>query len=851
MLISISGTAATAVSSIKVGGTELMSGATVGEVDPVLLAGDIAAKITQNGYTATASGSTVTITPTPTSTPVITKAGDMIFTVGPVCSWGTDGNPCNWPIPGMDNNGNGYISNIDDLWHAAVNGHGQYFSATSPTSLSTGLSNALATIASRKGSSAAAATSTLNPVAGNNYAYVASYTTVKWQGNLEARTIDVNTGVISDTASWCVESIVSGTCPAPAIIVSSTSGSSTVYYCQTSGATSTTCPASEFNGSNNTCNVPMATSCTGTMPGMVSTNSDTRTIYTSNGTALIPFDAAYASANPSYFSATGLSQWSSLTATQQSIASGTNLVNYLRGQTGYENRTSNLVGSVDNRLYRYREATLGDALESQPIFIAAPVFSYADPGYTDFKTAQASRPGTIYMGANDGMLHAFSALDEGTSPVVKGGTERWAYVPSMVIPHMWQLADNNYATQHANFVNGSPIISDICTAYCDGISGTPVWKTILVGGLNAGGRGYFALDITNPAAPTLLWEFTTTSGQGSTKDDDLGYSYGNPVITAKADGTWVVLVTSGYNNTSPGNGKGYLYVLNAGTGAIISKIGTGAGDSTTPSGLAKISAWSDSSASNRASYVYGGDLLGNVWRFDINGTTAAAIGTGDIEKFATLLDPSGGAQPITTAPVLGQISKQRIIFVGTGKYLETADLNDTQVQSEYALKDDGSIYTNPAGSPRNSATLVQQTLTTAANGTRTTSSNPVDFSTDHGWYVDFPDSGERSNIESRLVQGTLLVATIVPSNTVCSPGGYGWLNFFDYKSGGSIDTSGLVSVSYDNSIVGINVLYINGAPIVEAVTSNNPTPTVNKDVLIKPPPSGFSSVRLLWRELNP
>ena len=852
MVISISGTAATSVTSIKVGGTELMSAATPGEVDAATLAGDIAAKITQNGYTATANSSTVTITPTPASIPVISKAGDMIFSVGPVCSWGIDNTPCNWPTPGMDNNGNGYISNIDDLWHAAVDGHGQYFSATSPTSLSAGLSNALASIASRKGSSAAAATSTLNPVAGNNYAYVASYTTVKWQGNLEARTIDVNTGVISATASWCVESIVSGTCPSPSIIVSKTSGSSTNYYCQTPGSA---CPSSQYDSSSNTCNVPMATSCTGTMPAMVSTNSDTRNIYTANSsaTALTPFDAAYATANPAYFSATGLSQWSSFTATQQAEASGTNLINFLRGQSGYENRTSNLVGSVDNRLYRYREATMGDALESQPIFIAAPVFSYADPGYTAFKTAQASRPGTVYMGANDGMLHAFSALDEGTSPVVPGGSERWAYVPSMVIPNMWKLADYNYATQHTNFVNGSPIISDICTAFCDGISGTPVWKTILVGGLNAGGRGYYALDITDPTAPALLWEFTTTAGQGSVTDDDLGYSYGNPVITAKADGTWVVLVTSGYNNTSPGNGQGYLYVLNAATGAIISKIGTGAGSTTTPSGLAKISAWNDSSASNRASYVYGGDLLGNVWRFDINSTAAVTtgLGTGDVVQFATLKDPSGVAQPITTSPVLGQISKQRVIFVGTGKYLETSDLTDTQVQSEYALKDDGTtIYTNPAGSPRNSTTLVQQTLTTSATGNRSASTNPVDFTTGHGWYVDFPDSGERSNIESKLVQGTLLVATIVPSNTVCSPGGYGWLNFFDYKTGSSIDASGIVSVSYDNSIVGINVLYINGSPVVEAVTSNNPTPTVNTDVLIKPPPSGFTGVRLMWRELN-
>lgn len=293
--------------------------------------------------------------------------------------------------------------------------------------------------------------------------------------------------------------------------------------------------------------------------------------------------------------------------------------------------------------------------------------------------------------------------------------------------------------------------------------------------------------------------------------------------------------------------------MNAGTGTIISKIGTGAGSTTTPSGFAKIAAWNDAPSSNRATYVYGGDLLGNLWRFDINSSAAAAIGTGDVLKFAFLADPSGTAQPITTAPILGKILGKRVVFIGTGKYLGTPDLSDTQVQSLYAIKDDNATVTlsNPGDSPRDSVQLVQQTLTTG-NGVRTASNNPVDFTTGRGWYIDFPDSGERVNIEGRLVQGTLLVATIVPSNTVCAPGGYGWLNFFDYQSGSSIDpTSGIVSASYDNTIVGLNVLYINGAPVIETVTSNDPTPTVNNNVLIKGTASGFTGQRVLWRELNP
>ena len=115
------------------------------------------------------------------------------------------------------------------------------------------------------------------------------------------------------------------------------------------------------------------------------------------------------------------------------------------------------VASAD-QFYRNREAVLGDALESQPAFIGAPVFSYPYPGYPEFtSTAQASRLGTVYMGTNDGMMHAFAA---------DTGIERWAYVPSMVIPNLWKLADNQYQDRHTNYVNGSPITTDICTANC-------------------------------------------------------------------------------------------------------------------------------------------------------------------------------------------------------------------------------------------------------------------------------------------------------------------------------------------------------------------------------------------------
>lgn len=751
------------------------------------------------------------------------------------CTWQSADTVCTWPIPGSEN-----VENIDDLWHAAVNGRGVYFSATDPTSLSNGLSNALAGINARKGAAAAAATSTLNPVAGNNSAYVASYTTVKWHGNLEARGINTDTGAVNENASWCVEDVVAGACSAPGTVVSDTAGDTTSYYCVTPD--SLTCPDGVLDGTN--CRVPVAVGCTGTMNSIVSDSSDTRSINTANstGTALVSFTYAnLTSTQKAYFDAANivsLNQWSSLSATQRTTAAGSNLVNYLRGQSGFELTASD----INDQLYRSRDAVLGDALESQPAFIGAPNFSYPYPGYAAYKTAQASRGGTVYIGANDGMMHAFNAAT---------GVERWAYVPSEVIPKMWKLADTSYSTSHQNFVNGSPVTTDICISNCTNAA-SAVWKTILVAGLNGGGRGYFALDITDPASPSLLWEFTTMSGHAALAgydDNDVGYSFGLPIVTRKNDGTWVVIVSSGYNNTLPGDGKGYLYVLNASTGAIISKISTATGSTATPSGLAKVAGWNNETGGNLIGYAYGGDLLGNLWRFDINSPTAAAVGTGSVMKFAELYSNGAGTlpQPITTAPVLGKISGKRIVIVGTGKYLETTDLTTTQTQSLYAIKDDDAAAT--LVNPRN--TLVNQTLLDNPDGTatRVSSNNTVNFYTGRGWYIDFPDSGERVNIDSRLVLGVLLVPSIVPSNTTCSPGGYGWLNFLDYKTGGAINT--VSAVHFDAPIVGFNVMYIGGTPMVAAVTSSDPTPQLTEGVEFPPSEGAYSGKHVIWRELNP
>ena len=238
---------------------------------------------------------------------------------------------------------------------------------------------------------------------------------------------------------------------------------------------------------------------------------------------------------------------------------------------------------------------LGDIINSEATYVKQPQLHLTDAGYADFSASEAisTRKGMVYVGANDGMLHAFFG---------ETGEEAWAYVPTHVLPKLYKLADKGYANDHEYFVDGSPVIEDV---YIGG-----QWRTLLVAGLGAGGRAYYAIDVTDPGNPKPLWEFT---------NNNLGYTIGKAEIAKLADGTWVVIVPSGYNNVSPGDGNGRLFVLDAATGMQVAAIPNGietkvanlpVGSTTTPSGLGFIRAWADNSdLNNLALRVYGGDNL--------------------------------------------------------------------------------------------------------------------------------------------------------------------------------------------------------------------------------------------------
>ncbi len=740
----------------------------------------------------------------------------------------------NWPRPSTNGND---ITTVDDLWHAAVNGDGTYFSAKKPTELVQQLKNAIASVSVRLGGGAAAAATSLNPVSGaTDFFYLTTYNTGSWTGNLQKRKLNLATLSLEPTAAACVEDVVvSSSCNAPGTVELNGDGT---YSCVTPGVTDPLTCSGTLVGTD--CKVSVATSCTGVLK-----NQATRNILFNNGGVLQPFDfnnlnaAQQTTFSPSFLFA-NLTQASSYSAAQIANLSGDKLVDYLKGDVTFDEGATN----PDEKLFRNRQALLGDLVNSDPNYIGGPALNFSDPGYQAFKTAQSSRQAVVYVGSNDGMLHAFNAdtLEE-----------LWAYVPSMVIPNMWKLADSNYANKHSFFVNGDQTVADICISNC-AAAGSGNWRTILIGSLQSGGRGYYALDITNPSTPNLLWEFDANASSG---DVNLGYSFGKPTITKRAsDGKWVVLFTSGYNNIpdndnfyntsafkttnqyAGGDGVGRLFVVDATTGTKLNTISTNVGNTSAPSGLAQTrSVVARATQDNTTTFVYAGDLVGNLWRFNIADNTAL--------NFATLTGPSG-PQPITVSPSIGIVNDKRIVLVGTGKYLEITDLTTNGIQSLYGITDYDAI-TATLTNPRSS--LVPQVLSVDPNNSeqRIITSNAVDLTAVRGWYVDFPDARERQNVDADFVNGVLTLATTIPESTACQPDGYSWVYDFNYKTGGTIIAGAPVGQQQGSLITGLIGLTVNGRQISGSSDSLGQFKFREKPE--NPAAGGFQLKRSIWREI--
>ena len=410
-------------------------------------------------------------------------------------------------------------------------------------------------------------------------------------------------------------------------------------------------------------------------------------------------------------------RWSSLTAAEKSALGSESVLNYVRGER---------VNEEPNGLsLRKREHVLGDILHSNIV-------------YWDNGTHQ-----TVFVGANDGMLHAFDA---------DTGQERFAYVPSMVISRLAKLSKIPYV--HTHFVDGPIRIANF------NMSGAQ--KTILAGGLGAGGKGLFALDVTShtasseiEAASKIMWEIEATGSFSN-----LGYVYGAPRFGSLADGTHIVIFANGYMSS---NGKAVLFVINANTGALISAIDTGTGSGGAPNGLSSPALF-DKESDGVVDYAYAGDLDGNLWKFDLaNGTVSKLFTTSPVQAITS--------PPVVQPHPLGGV----MVTFATGQILSSGDKNDTSTHYAYGVWD---------GAPGGNSQMLSQVLTTTSFGSigvRTVSGNIPDWTTHKGWKVAlYP--GERVVGEAPFYNAGRYYFLSTNPTVV---GGENWINELVFHSGGA------------------------------------------------------------------
>ena len=545
------------------------------------------------------------------------------------------------------------------------------------------------------------------------------------------------------------------------------------------------------------------------------------------------------------------------------------IADYLRGDQAAEIQNGGT--------FRNRTKILGDLVNSDIVFAGGENFGYqnlspdnydASNVYTNsynlFVAAKQSRMPMIYVGGNDGMLHGFRADSDSNG----GGVEKVAYVPRTLLldpvsntdsrSALVQMSDPSYIGNHRFYVDGSPWVGDAClkvpASDCTFTNlSTTDWRTVLVGTTGAGGRGVFALDVTDPAnfGPSkVLWDL---AGQ---TDNDLGYTIGQPVIGRLNDGNYYAIFGNGYLST---NNCAVLYLVRLADGNV-RRISTtegnlGSGNSTaacaTANGLGRPSLFdSDSNRTTEAIYVAG--MLGNLWKFDVSDSNPAnwRVATGNGTPLFTARNKCGGVQPITGlieigAPPEGETGA--MIYFGTGRFLSADDRTDTTRQSFYGLLDrnSNSRLNNPGAAAAGDTTcatppttdsgsdlsgrtkLQEQTLSAFSNdsyATRTiTSSATVNYAAtganakNLGWYVDLAVSdpvtggaaGERMVSAPTLLAGRVVFPTLIPSSDVCAGGGTSTLVALHPFNGGKTSKNIFIDahqVGFDSFKLGVGIV---------------------------------------------
>ncbi len=743
---------------------------------------------------------------------------------------------------------------VDDMWHAAVNGRGDFLSANNPDALIESLENAISDIEARNSASAAVAANSTSLNSGT-VVYQARFNTGDWHGDLISTPVSFGP---SDSRPGCA-GLTSGT------------------------------PCTENNwragGENGEIN---------------SQNYDsTRVIVTSKSTTLnptgegIPFRWPLNHASPganelnsNQINALLVNRPTDITGLDEATY-GQNLVNYLRGDQTNE-LNSDGSSSTDFAIFRLREnGVLGDIVNSEPKFVSAPTSGFPDSleaePYSSFVSANANRRKLVWVGANDGMLHAFNAESD---PNDGGGDSVFAYIPRQSYDNIASLAQSDYSHQY--FVDGSPTVGDV---YFGGD-----WQTVILGSHRAGGQGVFALNITDPTLLTeeqsaidqvFMWEF---------EDPDLGYTFGQPDIVRLGNGTWVAIFGNGYNNSesisvgdaTSDNGDAYLFVVNIATGELIRKISTGEGSTTTPNGLATVTPV-DATGNAITDYIYGGDLEGNMWRFDVRANNPDAW---TATRLFTALAPDNSAQPITTRPSVAfhpdESQNGVLVYFGTGRYIDTSDASsgNQQTQTFYAIWDDFSTNGRPTLN-RSEEDYYQRTILTqeevefdtdgdSVNDTTATvritsddDPDPINWASQYGWYMDLvnPDGnnyGERQVTDSIVRSNQIIFTTAIPDNVACNFGGTSFLMVLDSSDGSPLEAS--FDLDGDGDLDPASGLMLNGIAsgptiITSQPGGGNPEDPPPMDVVILnsssgnliseliPPAEGEPGSRTSWSEI--
>ena len=619
-------------------------------------------------------------------------------------------------------------------WQDATGFPTNYLLASDPQKLITGIRAAFAAIGTNTGTLSGAALTSANLTFGAAGAYVATFNPAKWSGSVLLSSLSVDSSgnlVVSTAPVW-------------------DSGALLTARCGTIASASTVC--SDTSADVNKRNIVTTAKILG---------ARTATPFTLLG---ITMDSSYLGAlskNPSTGSA--------------DLLAGAR-INYLRGYRGDEATTS-------TTNFRVRDSAMGDIVNSGPVYVGAPNAGVPDSDFQQFYLDNANRTAAVYVGANDGMLHALRASD---------GFELFSYVPGYSYPDLNDLTNPGYV--HQVYVDTVPKVQDVK------LNGT--WKSVLVGANGNGAQGIFGLDVTDPTTfgtSKVLFEFSDAD------DADFG-SVLSPVEVAKL---WVggtaaapvfryFAVVTGYNKnrttvnnrtdtnvTTDTNDKGVLFLI-----ALDHTLGSNwtlntdyykfyfpATNTSVANGLGPVSLLLSKSGDLSTAYMYFGDLQGNLWKLNtgtgnpstwapVRGTVAAPL------PIFVAQDGSSNRQPITARPELaGGPFGSTLVYFGTGKFVGQTDLTlPAPVQSEYSLLD-----VNPSVLITRSSDLVQRTASISGSNLTITGSafSYSGPSSKKGWYLDFPSSvslGERSVTKPAIRTGLLTFTTLTLSNDLCTPG---------------------------------------------------------------------------------